>query len=49
MFENIDKLQKYVVNLLKNNRAVMIALKIFFCFKDNEQTFDNQTVTETMF
>jgi len=49
MFENIDKLQKYVVNLLKNNWKVMIALMIFFYFKDNEQKFDNQAVTETMF
>jgi len=30
MFENMDKLQKYVVNLLKNNWKVMIALIILF-------------------
>jgi len=27
----------------------MIALMIFFYFKNNEQKFDNQAVTETMF
>jgi len=30
LFENIDKLQKYDVNLQKNNWEVMIALMIFF-------------------